>query len=341
MRMKADGTMDAGVSLLLPRARVGLLSLVIPVYNEECVLPLLREKLTCFVDGLDCPVEVVLVDDGSRDGSLTLLRSWAEVDKRVLVLALARNFGHQTAVTAGLDIAGGDAVVTLDADLQDPPEVVHAMLEKYLEGFDVVYGQRVSRQGETAFKRLTAWLFYRLMRQVGSIDLLPDTGDFRLMSRRVVDALGAMRESHRFLRGMVHWTGFAQTVVRYVRPPRAGGETKYPLLKMLSFAMDGLVSFSTLPLKLSLYGGLLVLLAAFGYVVWALLQRFVFHAAVPGWTSLVALVCLLNGATLLSVGLIGTYLSRVFEEAKRRPLYLVAAKFQAAGTEKRESGNER
>src|SRR5215467_12926421 len=207
-------------------------SLVIPVYNEAAVLPLLRQRLSHFADSLPCQLEIIFVNDGSSDQSTELLMAWAADDARVRVLGFARNFGHQIAVTAGLDHASGDAVVVLDADLQDPPEVIHAMLFQYCRGYDVVYGRRTVRKGETVFKRFTAWAFYRLMRAAIHPDLPADAGDFRLISRRCLNALAQMRETHRFLRGMISWVGFPQTAVDYEREPRAAGTTKYPLRRM-------------------------------------------------------------------------------------------------------------
>src|SRR5450755_2893315 len=230
--------------LLTPRQKPGLISLVVPLYNEEEVAPLLFKRLQGLVDQLPCPVQVVLVNDGSSDATIVKLREIAHADRRFKVLSLARNFGHQAAASAGLDAARGDAVVLMDADLQDPPELVLDMLREYEKGYDVVYAQRTGREGEGVFKRMSAWLFYRLMKTLVYEDLPPDVGDFRLVSRRCLDALNAMRETHRFLRGMVSWVGFPQTAVRFVRPARIAGKTKYPLHRMLLFALTAALPFS-------------------------------------------------------------------------------------------------
>jgi dolichol-phosphate mannosyltransferase len=317
---------------LAPRPAPGLLSIVIAAYNEEAVLPELRRRLTGFIDGLPAATaaEVVIVDDGSADGTLDGLLEWAEADPRVRVIGLARNFGHQAAVTAGLDAARGDAIVVMDADLQDPPEVITDMVDEYRRGYDVVYGRRVSRAGEGWFKRLTAWGFYRIMRGFVHKALPVDCGDFRLVSRRCLDAVLAMRETHRFLRGMVAWVGFNQTTVDYERAARVAGETKYPLRKMLHFAWTAAVSFSPAPLRLALAVG--ALLGAFGlaYGVYAVGRFFLGYANVPGWTSVIAVTCLVGGGVLVGIGILGEYVGRIFEEVKGRPLYIVGVRANVA-----------
>jgi len=300
--------------------------MVIPAYNEEAMVPVLRQRWTEFVGSLKCPVELIVVNDGSSDGTLDLLLGWADADPRVKVLGLARNFGHQAAVTAGLDAAAGEAIVILDADLQDPLEVIAEMLERYTQGYDVVYGQRAGRRGESFFKRLSAFWFYRFMRWFIHPDLPPDTGDFRLISRRCLDALKTMRETHRFLRGMVAWAGFAQTPVMYQRQPRAAGDTKYPVWKMMRFAWTAAVSFSPAPLRLSLAGGMMVALIGIAEGIYAVARALILHDTQPGWTSLIAITCLIGGAILVSIGLLGEYVGRIFEESKGRPLYLVSTK---------------
>jgi dolichol-phosphate mannosyltransferase len=315
---------DQGTSRLRPRDNPALLSLVIPCFNEEPVIPTLRARLGQVQATLGVPLELVLVDDGSADRTLELLLDWAAADPAVKVVGFSRNFGHQLAVTAGLDHATGDAVVIMDADLQDPPEVVVEMLARYREGYDVVYGQRDTRAGESAFKRLTAWLFYRLMRAFVMKDLPPDTGDFRLVSRPCLDALNRMRETHRFLRGMVTWVGFPQTAVKYARAGRAAGETKYPFRKMLRFAITAALSFSPAPLRLSFLLATLLLLGGLGYGAWAL-----WSPGAPGGSAvsaLIVLVCLVGAALFFVLGIQGEYLARLLEEAKGRPLYLVATR---------------
>jgi dolichol-phosphate mannosyltransferase len=312
--------------LLRPRGYPALLSIVIPVYNEEESLPFLRERLTCLVNRLPCATEIVLVNDGSSDGSVQMLAQWAEADGRVRLFNLARNFGHQMAATAGLDRASGQAVVLMDADLQDPPEVILDMLEEYRRGYDVIYGRRTSREGETVFKRFSAWLFYRTIRLLVHADLPADVGDFRLVSRACLDAVCSMRETHRFLRGMIAWVGFPQTAVSYARNRRVAGKSAYSLRKMLWLAWTAAVSFSPTPLRLSFVLGFLIagigMLQAANAVVRSILGLYV----VPGWSSLIVVTCLIGGAILVSIGVLGEYIGRIFEAGKERPLYIIASK---------------
>lgn len=314
------------------------LSLVIPIYNEVDVLPELRRRIIECLSDLPCVAEIVLVNDGSSDGSLELLIEWATSDSRVVVLNLARNFGHQLAITAGLDHVTGDAVVVMDADLQDPPETIPIMIAEYCRGFDVVYGQRTKRTGETLFKRITAWMFYRLMRTLVHPNLPADAGDFRLISRRCLNALASMRETHRFLRGMVCWVGFPQTAVPYVRDARFAGSTKYSFSKMVRFAWTAAISFSPLPLRVSFAFG--VILAAIGMTqaANAIIRTALNLYTVPGWTSLMIVLCLIGSAILVSIGVLGEYIARIFEENKSRPLYIVAESFSQQGHNLVESG---
>lgn len=309
---------------LTARPLPALLSIVIPIYNEEEMIPILRPALTTFLDSLPFPTRLVLVNDGSTDQSIRLLEEWAAADTRVQVIALARNFGHQLAVTAGLDAAEGDAVVVMDADLQDPPEVVRQMVAEYQKGFDVVCGRRLARENETAFKKFTAWAFYRLMRRLVHRDLPADVGDFRLISRRCLDALKQMRETHRFLRGMAAWVGFAQTEVSYVRKGRAAGETKYPLSKMLKLAWSAALSFSPAPLRVSFLLGLVLFVAGITQAANAIIRSLAGLPMVPGWASLIVVNCLVGGGILVSIGVLGEYVGMIFEESKGRPLYLIA-----------------
>ncbi len=299
------------------------LSLVLPIYNEEDVIPELHLRLQEFLARLGLAAEVLFVNDGSRDRSMELLRGIAAQEPRYRVLSFARNFGHQTAITAGVDYARGQAVVVMDADLQDPPEIVLEMVAKWRQGFDVVYGRRRKRVGETWFKLATASLFYRVFAAMIPIEVPLDTGDFRLMGRRVVVALRALRETHRFVRGMVAWVGFKQTEVLYDRPGRFAGETKYPLRKMVRFALDGITSFSILPLRFATYLGMLMSIASVGVIAWALLAKFVFHHVVQGWTGLIIAVAMFASVQLLMIGILGEYVGRIYEEVKRRPLYIV------------------
>jgi glycosyltransferase involved in cell wall biosynthesis len=316
---------------LRPRPKPRRLSIVIPLYNEEEVFDELRKRLTGLIDGVGGDAEVILVNDGSRDGTQVCIESWAASDRRIRALCFARNFGHQVAVTAGLEHAAGDAVVIMDADLQDPPELIREMVQRYEDGYDIVYGQRVEREGETVFKRWSAFVFYRLMRWLVHPDLPADTGDFRLMSRAAVDALLQMPEKHRFLRGMVAWLGFAQTAVKFTRPGRHAGQTKYNLRKMITLAWNASVSFSPLPLRLSLVAGLFVALFGACYGIYSILRALIVRDTVPGWTTLVVLVCLIGGWILISIGVLGEYVAKIFEETKRRPLYVVAKKINLDG----------
>ena len=304
------------------------LSLVIPIFNEEPVIPELERRLGTVLGGLGALVdswEVVLIDDGSADRSFELLSAMADKEPRFKLISFARNFGHQMAITAGIDRAEGDAVVVMDADLQDPPEVIAAMIEKWREGWDVVYGVRKSRKGETIFKRATAAIFYRLFRaMLGGLSVPIDAGDFRLMSRPAVLALRALRERHRFVRGMVSWIGFRQTAVYYDRDVRFAGTTKYPFRKMLRFAIDGMTSFSIVPLRVATWLGIIAGIAAIGIGGWALYVKLFLSGVVTGWTTIMILVAFGSSAQLLMIGILGEYVGRIYEEVKRRPLYLTA-----------------
>jgi dolichol-phosphate mannosyltransferase len=299
------------------------LSLVLPIYTEEEVIPELHKRLQEFLAKLALPAEVVFVNDGSLDGSMELLRGIAAGEPRYRVVSFARNFGHQRAITAGVDYARGQAVVVMDADLQDPPEVVLEMVAKWREGFDVVYGRRRKRSGETWFKLVTARLFYRVFAAMIPIRVPLDTGDFRLMSRRVVVVLRELHETHRFVRGMVAWVGFKQTEVLYDRPGRFAGDTKYPLRKMVAFAIDGITSFSVLPLRFATYMGMLMILGSVGVIAWALVAKYVLHQVVQGWTGIMIVVAVFASVQLLMIGILGEYIGRIYEEVKRRPLYIV------------------
>lgn len=315
-----------------------LLSLVFPVYNEESAIPYLRRALHEFMLTVQADTEIILVNDGSTDSTLRELAAWADEDARVKIVYLSRNFGHQSAATAGLDYALGDAVVLLDADLQDPLQVIHQMIECYCQGYDVVYGERIARHGETILKRFTAWVFYRLMKGFVYKDLPVDTGDFRLISRKCLNGLRHLRETHRFLRGMVAWVGYPQVGVRYERAPRVAGRTKYPLYKMVKFAWTAATSFSTLPLKASIVLGIFATLVGFEEAIRAILAH-VFHwYAVPGWSSLTVLISLVGGAMLMSIGVLGEYVGKIYEQTKNRPLYLVAGTVNITSSEQEERG---
>jgi dolichol-phosphate mannosyltransferase len=294
------------------------------MYNEEETVPLFRAAIESFMKEVACQTEVVLVNDGSRDSTIELLVGWARADGRIKVIHLSRNFGHQIAATAGLDHASGDAVVLIDADLQDPLSVVHEMIKRYCEGYDVAYGRREMRVGESWIKISTAWLFYRLMRVLVYKDLPLDAGDFRLISRPCLDGLRQMRETHRFLRGMAAWVGYPQIPVPYNRAPRAAGETKYPMRKMLSFAWTAATSFSIVPLRLSFATGFIVGLVSLEEGIRALLAHIFGWYTISGWTSLTILLSAIGAALLFSVGILGEYVGKLYEQSKNRPLYFAA-----------------
>ncbi len=302
-----------------------MISIVAPVYNEEQVLPELHRRVAGVMDTLGEPWELVLVNDGSRDRSAIVIAELNRQDARVKGISFSRNFGFQVAVTAGLDFASGDAVILTDADLQDPPELYPDMIAKWREGFDVVYGVRVSRVGETRFKLWTAKLFYRLIRRITKIDIPLDTGDFRLMDRRVVKAIRSMPERNRFLRGMVPWVGFRQTGVPYERASRYAGESKFSSVKqMLPFALDAITSFSYLPLQLATYLGFFMAgLAALAIVAVVLVRLFGPSAPLLGQATTLVAVLFLGGVQLICLGIIGEYLGRIYDEVKGRPLYLI------------------
>jgi len=325
--------------LLQPRPYPGLLSLVIPLYNEEAVVPFLRSSLEQFMAEVSGETEIILVNDGSTDRTLAGISGWAAEDPRVKVIHLSRNFGHQIACTAGLDFASGDAVVVLDADLQHPLRVIHEMIRRYCEGYDVAYASGLKREGESWFKRFSAWFFYRLMRSLVYKRLPVDAGDFRLISRGCLDGLRQMRETHRFLRGMVAWVGYPQIAVPYERGPRVAGVSKYPLRSMLTFAWTAATSFSTLPLRVSTFVGFLVTLFGVEEVLRVLLANIFHWYTVRGWSSLMVAVCIIGGTQLMTIGILGEYVGKIYEQAKERPLYLVARTVNV-GPAKPESANE-
>jgi dolichol-phosphate mannosyltransferase len=303
---------------------------VIPLYNEEAVVDLLRAEVERFMSEVSCEMEVILVNDGSSDRTIDRILAWASQDHRIKVVHLSRNFGHQLALTAGLDFAMGDAIAVIDADLQDPLEVIHQMIERYREGYDVVYGQREVRHGESVAFKVSAWVFYRLMRFLIYKRLPLDTGDFRLVSREFLDGLRRMRETHRFLRGMVAWAGYPQFALKYERAGRIAGETKYPLRKLLALAWTAATSFSTVPLQISIVLGLLVGLLGIEEACRALLASALGWYIPSGWTSLMVVTSLIGSALLISVGILGQYIGKIYEQSKDRPLYLVSRTFNIA-----------
>lgn len=299
------------------------LSVVVPLYNEEMVIDVMYTRLTQVLEGAKLDYEIILVNDGSADRTLSMAKDICRHDKRVKLISFSRNFGHQIAITAGMDRASGQAVVLIDADLQDPPEVILEMLARWQKGFQVVYGVRKKREGESFFKLVTAKMFYRVLRRLTSISIPVDTGDFRLMDRRVIEQLKKMRERDRFVRGMVSWVGFRQGQVEYVREKRYAGETKYPIKKMLKFATDGILSFSQVPLKLSSAFGILSAGLSFIFMIYGFLMRVFFPAqVVPGWSSLFVAILFIGGIQMVCIGILGEYLGRIHEEIKGRPIYI-------------------
>jgi glycosyltransferase involved in cell wall biosynthesis len=300
-----------------------LLSVVLPIYNEQAVLPKLLDKLRSVLGQIKCDYELVFVDDGSSDASLQILQSQADRDRRVKVLRFTRNFGHQAAITAGMDFAVGDAVAVMDADLQDPPELLVKMMSLLEAGYDVVSAQRVARTNDTFFKRTTARMFYWLMRHAVDQRLPPQVADFRLFSRNAIRAMCGFREQHRFMRGLVAWLGLKEATVPFERPPRAGGEAKYSTWKMIRFAWTAITSFSGAPLRFGMATGALLVVAGIFYFIYAAYEALILRNTVPGWASLLFFQVLFSGMMLLAIGMIGDYIARIYEELKGRPLYVV------------------
>lgn len=303
-----------------------LLSVVIPVYYEEKVVRACYQALKEVTDRNGWQYEFIFVNDGSKDQTLSILKEIAFQDKQVKIIDFSRNFGHQIAITAGIFHSSGDATVVIDADLQDPPCVIEDLVEKWQSGYDMVYAKRKKRKGESLFKRVTAKCFYRLLHSMSDIEIPMDTGDFRLMDKKVVEAFKEMPERNRFVRGMVSWTGFNQTYIEYEREERLAGTTKYPLKKMLRFASDGIISFSTRPLKIVRSMGELTILIAFILLIYSLVGKYVTHTTVTGWTSLMVAITFFSGVQLFSIGILGEYIARIYDESKGRPLYLIKDK---------------
>ena len=310
---------------LSPRspATIPSISVVAPAYNEQEVLVEFHRRVTEVMRGIGCNYEIVLVNDGSRDNTLALMHDLRATDPHVSVVDLSRNFGKEIALSAGLDYTKGEVVVVLDADLQDPPELIPQMLEIWREGYDVVYGTRTVRDGESWFKKTTANYFYRVIKQVSRVDIPKDTGDFRLMSRRAVQALSKLREEHRFMKGLFAWIGFPSKAFLYRRDPRAAGETKWNYWKLWNFAIEGITSFTVAPLKASTYIGLFVAMMSLIYAIFVIWKAMMYGDPVRGYPSLMAVILFLGGVQLVSVGLLGEYVGRIFNEVKRRPLYLL------------------
>lgn len=308
------------------------ITLLVAVYNEEACLPTLHLRICEALKRCDAEFEILYVDDGSVDNSWGSLEKIAESDLRVGLIRLSRNFGKEAALTAGLDHVGVDsgALIVLDADGQDPPELIPEFLAKWREGFDVVYGTRSEREGESWLKRATAAGFYRVINLLSNIRIPPDTGDFRLISRNVLDALSQMGERQRFMKGLFAWVGYKQTALHYTRQPRIAGTTKFNYWRLWNLALEGITSFSTAPLRLATYIGLLTALFAFAYGVWIVAKTMLWGDAVQGWPSMMVAILLLGGIQLMALGMVGEYLGRLYMETKQRPLYLIAKQYPAS-----------
>lgn len=300
-------------------------SFIVPIYNEEATIAEMYRRISTVMNRLDGVVELILINDGSRDSSLQMIRELHQQDKRVCYLSFARNFGHQMAVTAGLNFVRGQVIIILDADLQDPPELIPDMIEKWRQGYQVVYAQRTRRRQEGWFKRFTAYAFYRLLKQLADVDIPTDTGDFCLMDRRVVDVLNGMPERNRYVRGLRSWIGFQQTSIQFERDPRLAGEVKYTFHKSFALAVNGLVSFSKVPLRLSTYVGLLSAVVAILMALLVLYWRFFQpHSPLTGSATIIIAIFFLGAVQLVSIGILGEYIGRIYEEVKGRPLYTLA-----------------
>jgi len=299
-------------------------SVVVPLFNEEEVLEETYKRLTAVMRQTNESYEMVFVNDGSRDRTAEIAAELCRKDECVRFIQFSRNFGHQIAISAGMDYAAGQAIIVIDADLQDPPEVILEMIQEWKNGYDVVYGKRLVRKGETFFKKATASMFYRLLRKMTSVEIPVDTGDFRLIDRKVCDVLKGLTEKNRFVRGLVSWAGFRQKSVEYVREERWAGETKYPLRKMIRFALDGITSFSHKPLKVASYLGLSLSFFSFIYLLIVLYQKVFTSTTITGWSSILAVNLFFNGIILVILGVMGEYIGRVYDEAKGRPLYIVS-----------------
>ncbi|MEY4479556.1 MAG: hypothetical protein RLZZ267_234 [Bacillota bacterium] len=301
-------------------------SIIIPVYNEEEVIVHTYQRLNHVMKTINEPYELIFVNDGSRDKTYEKLEQLEATDSAVRVLDFSRNFGHQIAITAGMDHAQGQAIVVIDADLQDPPELIIDMIAKWKEGYDVVYAKRVSRKGETWFKKASASLFYRILHRLSDVDIPIDTGDFRLIDRQVADQLKEIREKNRFVRGLVSWVGFRQTAVEYERDERQYGETKYPLKRMIKLSVDGMTSFSIKPLKITSYLGVFSSVAGFLYMIYVLYLRVFTDDTITGWASAIIIQLFFSGITLIMLGIIGEYVGRIYDESKNRPIYILREK---------------
>ncbi len=300
-----------------------LYSVVVPVMNEQDNISLMYDRVKNTFEKIGSDFELIFVDDGSSDSSLSRMKEYAEMDSRVKVIKFSRNFGHQIGVTAGIDYSKGDAVIMIDGDLQDPPEFIEKLIEKFQEGYNVVYAVRERREGESLFKRATAAFFYRVMRRLTRINIPINTGDFRLIDRKVADSLVSIREKHRFIRGLTSWSGFKQTGIPFERQPRFSGKTKYPLKKMIKFALDGITSFSFFPIKVCMFLGFLVGFLSFLFGSFIIIKRLIYRENIEAWASLMVAIMFLSGINLLFTGVLGDYIGRIYDEVRDRPLYIV------------------
>lgn len=298
-------------------------SIVIPMYNEEAVIEETYQRLKNVMKETEDTYELLFVNDGSTDRCLEIMKEYSRWDNTVKIIDFSRNFGHQIAITAGMDYALGDAIIIIDADLQDPPELMLKMIEKWKQGYEVVYAKRIKRKGETWFKKWSASIFYRILRSSTEINIPVDTGDFRLIDRKVCEQMKRIHENNRFVRGLVSWVGFRQTAIEYERDERLAGETKYPLKRMMKLSMDGIISFSYKPLKLAIYAGVILSGSGFLYFLYVLYLALFTDATMKGWPSLISIMLIFNGFILLILGIIGEYVGRIYDETKGRPLYIV------------------
>jgi polyisoprenyl-phosphate glycosyltransferase len=299
------------------------LSIVVPAYNEEEVLPAFHKRLSAVLDSMLIDAEIVYVNDGSTDNTLTAMQRLRERDTRVAIVDLSRNFGKEIALSAGMDHAHSAAVVVIDADLQDPPELIPELVKHWANGYDVVYAKRMAREGESFIKKATAYAFYRLIHKISNIKIPEDTGDYRLLSRCAVDALKQLREQHRFMKGLFAWIGYRQKAIFYQRDRRYAGQTKWNYWRLWNFAIEGITSFSVAPLKIATYFGLMIALAAFVYAGLIIYNKLAYGNPVPGYPSLIVVILFLGGVQLITIGIIGEYIGRIFDEVKQRPLYFL------------------
>jgi polyisoprenyl-phosphate glycosyltransferase len=300
-----------------------LISIVVPMYFEEEVAQECYNRIKDVMDDNKINYEIIFVNDGSTDTTIDILTNISKSDQRAKVVNFARNFGHQNAVTAGIDYANGDAIVIIDADLQDPPELIPTLIDKWKEGYEVVYAKRKDRKGETIFKLITAKAFYRFLNYMSDIDIPKDTGDFRIIDRKVADVFRKMTERNRFIRGMISWVGFRQTYIEYERDERFAGETKYPLKKMIKFASDGIFAFSSRPLRIVTGFGFFTVLISIALLLYSIIVKLVGYQIQAGWTSLIVAISFFSGIQLLGLGIIGQYIARIYDESKNRPIYIV------------------